>query len=62
MTHPATHKPRIDRAEARRRRIPDVVEGCRECAQYQKTGGPDHYPSEFCRSGKRPHCSCGTCY
>jgi len=25
-------------------------------------GGPDHEPSEYCRSGKRPHCSCDSCF
>lgn len=38
------------------------VDGCELCKTYEITGGPGHDPSPNCRSGKRPHCSCDTCY
>ncbi len=38
------------------------VPGCRECEVYSVFGGPSHHASSFCRSGKRPHCTCDTCF
>lgn len=44
---------------------------CPGCAYiYRATGhlptevamGPHHDPSPCCRSGKRPHCTCDTCF
>ena len=41
----------------------DFVAGCPGCIQRMETGmGPAHYASPRCRSGKRPHCSCDTCF
>lgn len=43
--------------------------GCRTCFNNlaralagQPSGGPPHEFSQFCRSGKRPHCTCDLCY
>ncbi len=38
---------------------------CPTCRRRIETGdftGPVHTPSPACRSGKRPHCSCGFCF
>ncbi len=35
------------------------VDGCPACEQ---PGAPAHQASEFCRSGRREHCSCDTCF
>ena len=37
------------------------VTNCYSCKQ-RSGGGPDHAASERCRSGKRPHCTCDTCF
>lgn len=37
---------------------------CEQCKQGigSTSPGPGHDASPYCRSGKRPHCSCDTCY
>lgn len=42
---------------------------CETCQSYKKAllkngtyFGPSHSASQFCRSGKRPHCTCDTCF
>jgi len=35
---------------------------CTACLDPAQRGGPDHFASPNCESGKRPHCSCDTCY
>jgi hypothetical protein len=35
---------------------------CDYCLTVSVFGGPGHEPSSFCRSGKRPHCTCDSCY
>lgn len=38
---------------------------CLTCQRRIESGkfyGPAHTPSQFCRSGKRDHCSCSLCY
>jgi hypothetical protein len=35
---------------------------CSTCQDPAQRGGPSHTPSQNCKSGKRPHCSCDTCY
>lgn len=37
------------------------VPGCPTCALPEQLK-PNHYPSPYCQSGKRPHCSCGDCF
>lgn len=37
------------------------VKGCTTCEQYG-LHGPSHDASDRCESGKRPHCSCDTCF
>ncbi len=36
--------------------------GCRACIIQGDGFGPRHWPSEYCRSGQRPHCTCDTCF
>lgn len=56
--------------EDSRPRAMTVFADCSLCEgaalEWQATGqipfGPRHRPSERCRSGKRPHCSCDTCF
>lgn len=36
--------------------------GCSLCLRYSVFGGPGHEPSSMCRSGKKPHCTCDTCF
>ena len=36
--------------------------GCKMCRHVSVFGGPSHEASTFCRSGKRPHCTCDTCF
>ena len=40
------------------------VPGCRACAIISIEGGfgPPHNASQRCKSGKRNHCSCDTCF
>ena len=40
---------------------PEVAD-CKACASSSVFGGPGHYASPNCQSGRRPHCSCDTCY
>lgn len=35
---------------------------CEKCGRWMARGGPDHDPSPRCQSGKRPHCTCDTCF
>lgn len=35
---------------------------CDYCLTVFVFGGPGHEPSSFCRSGKRPHCTCNSCF
>lgn len=35
---------------------------CRTCLEYSVFGGPAHTASPRCRSGRRDHCSCSTCF
>lgn len=53
--------PIIERLRLKAAEHPD----CPVCQKRIETGnfiGPGHNPSQFCRSGKRNHCSCSTCY
>lgn len=45
-------------ATADARKHPD----CKTCQDPAQRGGPSHDPSRNCESGKRPHCSCDTCF
>jgi hypothetical protein len=41
------------------------VKGCRYCESEREAGNtffPSHVPSRGCRSGRRPHCTCDTCF
>ena len=41
------------------------VVGCAYCERERMTGNdffPSHVPSGGCRSGKRPHCTCDSCW
>lgn len=42
----------------RRRRVPE----CTYCDSVMESGAPMHDASERCESGKRPHCTCDTCF
>ena len=35
---------------------------CDTCKDPAQKHGPSHFPSPNCESGKRPHCSCDTCF
>jgi len=35
---------------------------CQRRASGEDPHGPRHQPSDRCESGKRPHCTCDTCY
>jgi len=35
---------------------------CERCRWSSVFGGPSHEASIGCRSGRRPHCSCDTCF
>lgn len=42
-----------------------IVRGCKGCEvlfENPDTMAPRHKPSERCKSGKRPHCTCDTCF
>jgi hypothetical protein len=39
-----------------------TVEGCPMCEQIGTGFGPSHDASPRCESGKRPHCTCSTCF
>lgn len=41
--------------------FPDCIT-CQRRIESGKFYGPAHTPSQFCRSGKREHCSCDFCY
>lgn len=48
--------------DRQRRRIV-MEEGCETCAELARgSWGPSHDPSPRCESGKRPHCTCDTCF
>jgi hypothetical protein len=46
------------------RAIPLDRVDCAMCAAIEagEKGVPNHRPSPRCESGKRPHCTCDTCY
>lgn len=35
---------------------------CRTIYFESKSPAPNHEPSRYCESGKRPHCTCDTCF
>lgn len=35
---------------------------CEQCRRNSVFGGPGHNASSMCRSGKRNHCTCDTCW
>jgi hypothetical protein len=35
---------------------------CATCLEQSVFGGPSHEASPRCRSGRRPHCTCDTCF
>jgi hypothetical protein len=39
-----------------------TVEGCPMCERIGTDFGPSHDASPRCESGKRPHCTCSTCF
>ena len=48
------------RAERRYRREPGE---CSYCDEHRNDSMmPSHTPSQFCLSGKRPHCTCDVCF
>lgn len=47
---------------ARQYNVGTRVPGCKTCDDPTYTQGPDHTPSRNCESGKRPHCTCDTCF
>lgn len=49
--------------EAREKNLPHV-KGCATCDSYRQKQiwGPNHFPSVYCESGGRPHCTCDTCF
>lgn len=53
--------------QERAQRIARAVEmaeryGCLYCARVYVSGGPSHEGSPRCRSGRRSHCACDTCF
>ena len=49
-------------ADSLRRHIV-TEEGCPTCAELARGSfGPPHDASPRCESGKRPHCTCDTCF
>jgi hypothetical protein len=38
------------------------VPDCEYCKVVSVFGGPSHFASDYCRSGRRPHCTCDTCF
>lgn len=50
------------RAEGIRLFATPEVADCDTCKSVSVFGGPPHYGSPRCRSGKRPHCTCDTCF
>jgi len=49
-------------------RLDPTCRGCDEHYRHYRAGhedppfAPSHKASETCRSGKRPHCTCDTCF
>ena len=43
----------------------DIVRGCPSCEPFFENPNefrPRHKPSDSCRSGKHPHCTCDFCF
>jgi hypothetical protein len=42
----------------------DEIANCKYCQEIKASGGfgPSHFASPNCRSGRRNHCSCDTCF
>ena len=42
----------------------DEIANCAYCKELAAKGGwgPSHFASPNCRSGRRNHCTCGTCF
>jgi acyl dehydratase len=38
------------------------VSDCDYCKEVSIFGGPGHFASGSCRSGRRAHCTCDTCF
>lgn len=38
------------------------IEECAYCFKYKGQMHPDHFASYMCKSGKRNHCTCDTCF
>lgn len=58
-----TRAERIARLEAAGNLSPSCP-GCREFYAHPTLGpfAPSHRPNPYCRSGKRPHCTCDACF
>lgn len=51
--------------EEKLRKYCEQFPDCETCKRKIETGnyaGPIHEPGANCRSGKRPHCSCDSCF
>jgi len=52
----------IDNEKITRRQFADECEYCREKKKEGQLFFPLHDPSPRCESGKKPHCTCDTCF
>jgi len=57
-------EPTLEKAayRARRYNVGTRAPGCKTCDDPTYEMGPDHTASQNCESGKRPHCTCDTCF
>ena len=55
-------KEEIKAAAAKARQ--DEIANCKYCQEIKDSGGfgPSHFASPNCRSGRRNHCTCSTCF
>jgi hypothetical protein len=58
-----------EEAIARLERAGQLDRNCLDCQEVYRSPqmpfdvmGPRHQPSQRCESGKRPHCTCDTCF
>ncbi len=59
---PATAIERMEeRLKIQAKENPDCVR-CQQMLRDNQVFSPRHKPSTMCRSGNKPHCSCGTCF
>ena len=58
-----TREQKIARLEAQGRLDPNCA-GCKEFYEHPNVDpfAPNHKASDYCESGKRPHCTCDICF